>query len=160
LCGCEKLPAGTVSSLVDSGAAAGLPVLATTTSAMAAAGLADVFGALVIHRLAAADARVAAPAAGSGRTAGPDTPTSVPSVTAAEQDTGSGSAAASLAARTGIRLVPAAVAAGQARPSSHVPDGGTYDLAPQPAVSVRTLLSMRTAQFAVAVQAPRQRLVA
>jgi hypothetical protein len=31
---------------------------------------------------------------------------------------------------------------------------------PQPAVTVRTLLSLRTAQFAVAVQAPRPRLVA
>ena len=160
LCGCEKLPSGTVGSLVDSGATAGLPVLATTTSAMAAAGLADVFGALVIHRLAAADARVGAPVAGSGRTAGPGTATSVGSVTAAEEGTGSGSVAASLAARTGIRLVPAAVAAAQAGPSSHVPAGGTYDLLPQPAVTVRTLLSLSTAQFAVAVQAPRPRLVA
>jgi hypothetical protein len=159
LCGCEKLPSSTVSSLVDSGATVGLPVLATTTSAMAAAGLADVFGTLVMHRLAAADARVGAPAAGSGRTAGPGTATSAGNVTAAEQGTDSHSSAASLAARTGTRLIPAAAAAAQAGPSPQVPAGGTCDLVPQPAVTVRTLLSLRTAQFAVAVQAPRPRLV-
>ncbi|MBO0803675.1 MAG: hypothetical protein J2P25_11455, partial [Nocardiopsaceae bacterium] len=40
LCGCEKLPADTVAALAASGATAGLPVLATTTSAVAAERLA------------------------------------------------------------------------------------------------------------------------
>lgn len=180
LCGCEKLPAGTVARLVDSGATAGLPVLAATTSAAAAAGLAEVFGALVIHRLAAADARVGATAAPEGC------------------EGASGSAVASLAARTGIRLVPAAVAAAQsglpeavpppgAAPhvpppgavphdpppgaAAHVPpvpapriprvpSAGALGLVPQPTVPVRTLLSLRTGQFTVVVQAPRPRTVA
>jgi len=147
LCGCEKMPAETVGRLVDSGATAGLSVLATTTSATVAAGLAEVFGTLVIHRLADADGRAAA---------------------------------ASLAARTGTRLVPAAVAAADGHDSavpsvpvdprtpagSHVTTatrdlaGGALDLVPRPMVPLRALLSLRTAQFTVAVRSPRRRLVA
>lgn len=147
LCGCEKLPAQTVGRLVDSGATAGLSVLATTTSVTVAAELAEAFGTLVIHRLVDADARAAT---------------------------------ASLAARTGTRLVPAAVAAdghGPPVPSvlavphaspagSHMTTatrglaGGALDLVPRPTVPVRALLSLPTAQFTVAVQSPRQRVVA
>lgn len=149
LCGCEKLPAGTVARLVDSGATAGLPVLATTTSAAAAAGLADVFGTLVIHRLTAADTRVAADQ-GPGRAA------RSPAGPAAGSPAAPASPAESLAARTGTRLAPAAMTA--ASPVD-IPANGTH-LVPRPAVAVGTLLSLRTAQFAVAVQAPRRRLVA
>lgn len=154
LCGCEKLPGDTVTRLVDGGAAAGLPVLATTTSAAAAAGLAEVFGSLVIHRLTAADARgVDARVAADSQTAsmaGPQTTSQAASPAAAV------SAAESLAARTGMRLAPVATAPAAA---FDIP-GGTYRLAPRPVVPVATLLSLRTAQFAVAVQAPRRRLVA
>ncbi|HEX6449882.1 MAG TPA: hypothetical protein VF060_10515 [Trebonia sp.] len=127
LCGCEKLPAEMVGRLVDSGATAGLPVLATTTSAPAAAGLAEVFGTLVIHRLVDADGRAAA---------------------------------ASLSARTGTRPVPAGVAAADGPGSAQGLEGGVLDLVARPVVSVRDLLSLRTGQFTVAVQSPRQRLVA
>jgi hypothetical protein len=67
LCGCEKLPDGTLARLVASGATAGLCVLATTTSATAAAELAGAVGALVIHRLAdAGDSAAASLAARTG----------------------------------------------------------------------------------------------
>lgn len=148
LCGCEKLPAAAVTGLVDSGATAGLPVLATTTSAPAAAGLAGAFGTVVIHRLAAADARV--------------------------DSEGPASAAAVLAGCTGTRLVPPSVAAAEAGPSGlggaggvpvplsaafEPPATGTIGLVPQPAVPVRDLLSLGTAQFTIAVTEPRPRLV-
>ena len=149
LCGCEKLPAEIVSRLVDSGAAAGLPVVATTTSGPAAAGLAEVFGTLVIHRLAAADAQVAGSAG-----ANPGAPAS---------------AAAILAARTGTRLLPAALVAAQpgSAPAAGGADGGgprrglagTLGLVPQPVVPVRALLSLGTGRFTVAVGKPRPRLV-
>lgn len=169
LCGCEKLPASAVTGLVDSGATAGLPVLATTTSAPAAAGLAGAFGTVVIHRLAAADTRVGASArAGASAGAGQ------PGQPVAE---GPASAAAVLAACTGTRLVPPSVAAAGAGPSGlagaggagevsmplsaafEPPATGTIGLVPQPAVPVRDLLALGTAQFTIAVTQPRPRLV-
>jgi hypothetical protein len=212
LCGCEKIPDHTLARLVESGASAGLAVLATTTSMHAAAELAGAFGTLVIHRLADADARLAHDAvAGTGTAHAP---------------------AARLAARTGLRLrplapvdtaqpviavsapfampapvrgmaVPSAVATRAARPAAPFtspsvasspagtaspvsaplvpgapaagstaagvpPSGpppwngsraGPYGLVPQPAVPVHTLLSLRTAQFVLAVSSPRPRLV-
>jgi hypothetical protein len=55
-------------------------------------------------------------------------------------------AAASLAARTGARLVPDATAAGQ-------------QFIPRPAVPARALLSLAAAEFVLAVNSPRNRLV-
>jgi hypothetical protein len=55
-------------------------------------------------------------------------------------------AAASLAARTGARLVPDAATAGQ-------------QFVPQPAVSARALLSLAPAEFVLTVNSPRDRLV-
>jgi hypothetical protein len=54
--------------------------------------------------------------------------------------------ATSLAARTGARLVPDATAAGQ-------------QFVPQPAVSAQALLSLAPAEFVLAVNSPRNRLV-
>jgi hypothetical protein len=48
---CEGLPQHTLRELIGSGSEAGLPVILTTTSARAAAGLADQVSALVIHRM-------------------------------------------------------------------------------------------------------------
>jgi hypothetical protein len=48
---CEGLPQHTLRDLISHGAEAGLPVMLTTTSARAAAGLADQVNALVIHRI-------------------------------------------------------------------------------------------------------------
>lgn len=92
LCGCDKLPADTLARLVASGASAGLSVLATTTSTRFAAELAGAFGTLAIHRIADADAR-----GGTGGGQGPG---------------------ASLAARTGMRLLP--LRAGAAQPAMAV----------------------------------------
>jgi hypothetical protein len=55
-------------------------------------------------------------------------------------------AAANLAARTGARLVPDATAAGQ-------------QFIPRPAVPARALLSLAAAEFVLAVNSPRNRLV-
>jgi hypothetical protein len=154
VCGCEKLPPGMLARMVASGTAAGLSVVATTTSATAAAGLAGSFGALVIHRLAAADAHIGGAAIQQ---------------TAIGGGTGAVSAAGILAARTGTRMVPVTVAAGQSQTGGALagaPGGvragdlraGMLDLVPQPRVPVATLLSLRTAQFVLAVTAPRPRL--
>jgi hypothetical protein len=151
VCGCEKLPPGMLARMVASGPAAGLSVVATTTSATAAAGLAGSFGTLVIHRLAPADAHI-------GGAAAPET--------AAGGGTGAVSAAGILAERTGTRMVPVTVAArqsqaGQSQMGSALarePQAGMLDLVPQPRVPVATLLALRTAQFVLAVTAPRPRL--
>lgn len=161
ICGCEKLAPGLLARMVASGTAAGLSVVATTTSATAAAGLAGSFGALVVHRLAAADAHVGAAAIQQ---------------TAIGGGTGAVSAAGVLAARIGTRMVPVTVAAGQSQANQFQvgqsqagryqaggalagdPQAGLLDLVPQPRVPVATLLSLRTAQFVLAVTAPRPRL--
>lgn len=59
ICGCERLPGDLLGTLITSGAAAGLPVLAATSSTRAAAALADQAGTLVLHRLADAQAAAA-----------------------------------------------------------------------------------------------------
>lgn len=193
LCGCERLPADTVARLAGSGATAGLPVLATTTSAPAAAGLAEVFGALAIHRLTTADARGFQGAGTSPATTGPASvsPVNVSPANARPVSVSPAnvSPAARLAACTGIRLVPAALAAAQSGlpeaapqaapqaapplsqhasphaspPASPYPAGSPFtdgfDLVPQPVVPVGALLSLGTGQFTLAVQAPRRRLV-
>lgn len=158
LCGCEKLPAETVGRLVGSGATAGLAVLATTTSATVAAGLAEVFGTLVIHRLADADGRAAAEslAARTGTRL-------VPAAVAAAD--GHGSTAASAPAVPHIAAVRSVPIDPRTPADSHVTTatrdlaGGALDLVPRPMVPLRALLSLRTAQFTVAVRSPRQRLV-
>jgi hypothetical protein len=52
---CEGLPQHTLRDLISNGAAAGMPVMLTTASARAAAGLAAQVNALVIHRIPDAD---------------------------------------------------------------------------------------------------------
>ncbi|HVT69613.1 MAG TPA: hypothetical protein VHF26_17820, partial [Trebonia sp.] len=161
ICGCEKLPPAMLARMVASGTAAGLSVVATTTSATAAAGLAGSFGALVVHRLAAVDAHLGGAAIQPAATAG---------------GAGAVSAAGILAARIGTRMVPVTVAAAQSQASQSQPSpfqaspsqtggalarnsqAGMLDLVPQPRVPVATLLSLRTAQFVLAVTAPRPRL--
>ena len=65
LTGCEVLGEQTLAGLIAAGAAAGLPVVATTSSARAAAELAELPNALVLHRVSeqAAARRLAAVAA-------------------------------------------------------------------------------------------------
>ena len=109
LCGCDSLPAGTLARLVADGAAAGLPVLLTSTSP-GAADLAAMVNAVITHRLS-------------------------------DEAT-----AAGLAARAGARLVPDAAGAGQ-------------QFVPRPAVPAQALLSLPPAQFVLAVNSPRYRLV-
>jgi hypothetical protein len=108
---CDSLPPQSITALVASGASAGLPVLLTST-APAAADLAGVMNAVLIHRP-------------------PDA-----------------TAAATLAARTGSRMAPAGTA----------PAGG-QELVPHPAVPATALLAQAPAEFVLAVNSPRSRLV-
>lgn len=66
--------------------------------------------------------------------------------------------AARLAARTGTRLVPASLGAGQAQAAGQ-PAWGLTGLVPRPAVPPRALLSLGPGQFVLTVAAPRRRLV-
>jgi hypothetical protein len=109
LSGCDNLRKETLARLVADGATAGLCVLITSSSP-AAADLAAMVNAVIMHRPA------------------------------------DEAAAASLAARTGARLVPDTATAG-------------HPFVPRPAVQAQALLSMPPAQFALAVNWPRQRLV-
>jgi hypothetical protein len=71
--------------------------------------------------------------------------------------------AASLAARTGTRLLPAPIAAMLAgQPSATDPGSAASapELVPSPVIPVRSLLALGQAEFVLAVTAPRQRLVA
>jgi hypothetical protein len=63
--GCDWLPAAALAPLIAGGGAAGLPVLMSTTSAVAARELAGLVGVVLIHRLA--DPAAAADLAGLGR---------------------------------------------------------------------------------------------
>jgi hypothetical protein len=105
LSGCGPLPGQSLAGLVTGGAAAGLPVLITTTSP-AAADLAALANVLIAHRL------------------------------------GDAVTAASLAARTGTRMEPAA---------------GAAELVPRPAVPPQTLLSLTPRQFVLAAREPAHR---
>jgi hypothetical protein len=107
--GWEPAIAGRIAGLVASGTGSGIAVLVSTTSP-AAADLAGLMNAVLIHRLADA------------------------------------TAAASLAQRTGTRMVPAAA------------EGGT-ELVASPAVPAQALLSLARAEFVLAVNSPRRRLV-
>jgi len=136
------LPSTDLARLVTGGAAAGLPVLVTTTSPAAAAGLAGLLNAVLIHRLTDPDAAVslaartgsrlipaASPAAGQPAFAGL-TPPAPPSVPAAE---------------------PAA------RPSVVLAGGAEF--VSRPAVPPRALLALGPEQFVLAVRSPAGRLV-
>ena len=71
--------------------------------------------------------------------------------------------AASLAARTGTRLLPGPVAAalaGQRSATDSAAAAPAPELVPSPVVPARSLLALGQAEFVLAVTAPRQRLVA
>jgi hypothetical protein len=163
LCGCEKLPAGTFARLVASGASAGLPVLATTTSVAAAAELAGSAGAVVIHRIADADAT------SSGQLAAHTGTRMVPAEVLAASSVPASLAAAvgwTSGPRAGTGATPASVVPVGAGGMGAGPEGvgagparAALELVPQPAVPVQALRSLRAAQFVLAVSSPRRRLV-
>jgi hypothetical protein len=130
--GCDALSAGALAGLVTGGTCAGLPVLVTTTSAAAAADLAALMNAVLIHRLADA----AAAGSLAARTGTRLAPATAP-VPAGPAPAGP---------------VPAGPA-----PAPAIPPGGT-EFVPRPAVPARTLLSLRPGQFVLAVNTPRYRL--
>jgi hypothetical protein len=68
-----------------------------------------------------------------------------------------GAAAASLAARTGTRMIPRSGAPGA--PGAAEAAAGGLDLIPNPAVSAQALLALPPGRFVLAVNSPRHRLV-
>ena len=142
--GWGTLPAGSLTGLVTAGAAAGLPVLVTTTSPAAAVDFAGLMNVVVVHRLADADA-----AAGlAGRTG----TRLVPSVLEAER-VASASLVPAMASGAATGSGTALTAPGPAVPLS---PGG---LVPRPAVPPHALLSLGPGEFVLAVDSPRHRLV-
>jgi hypothetical protein len=148
---CEVVPRNILAGLVARGAAAGLPVLLTTTSAEAALGLAGQVNALAIHRIdGAQDAEryarltgerlapeqagvpgtVPAPAAPPAQAAAPGTPSAA----------GRPGAAAGAAGRR--------TAAGAGRP-----------LVRQPMVPAGALGELGHGEFVLVVKGPRRRLI-
>ena len=148
--GWGAVPAGELTELVGRGAASGLPVLVTTTSPAVAADLAGLMNAVLIHRLADADA-AASIAAHTGTRLAP----------AAALDAGQ----AVSASLPGLPLVPAmasgaATGSGAAGPAPWPPTPrGVTQLVPRPAVPPRALLSLGPGQFVLLVNSPRRRLV-
>jgi hypothetical protein len=148
--GWGAVPAGELTELVARGAASGLPVLVTTTSPAVAADLAGLMNAVLIHRLADADA-AASIAAHTGTRLAP----------AAAPDAGQ-AVSASLPA---LPLVPAmasgaATGTGAVGPAPWPPAArGVAQLIPRPAVPPRALLSLDPGQFVLLVNSPRRRLV-
>jgi hypothetical protein len=126
----ERVPAQALGELLGAGRDAGLAVLIGTTSPVSAAELAGLAGTVLIHRVA---------------------------------DPG---LAASLAARTGARLLPRPLATaldGQRPDAGMVPDAATAtaaaDLVPSPVIPARTLLALGPAEFVLAANRPRPRLI-
>jgi hypothetical protein len=149
LCGCEALPRDLFAALVNGGAAAGLPVLATSTSPAAVAELASAVNAVAIHRL---------------------TDTQAAATLAARTGTRFAPAAASPPAMRPAALAPAGAGlvpltpTGMGRPVSEpVPVMGApapaTELLPGPAVADAKLLSLRPGQFVLTASSPRYRLV-
>ena len=142
--GWGTLPGGSLTALVTAGAAAGLPVLVTTTSPAAAVDFAGLMNVVVVHRLADADA-----AAGlAGRTG----TRLVPSALEAER-VASASLVPAMASGAATGSGTALTAPGPAVPLS---PGG---LVPRPAVPPHALLSLGPGEFVLAVDSPRHRLV-
>jgi len=166
--------AGLAGSLVAGGAAAGLPVLVTTTSPRAVADLAGPVNVILVHRLAdPATADILATRTGTklvpvGWSAG-EWPATVPPAAGTGQ---AGPFQPGVAMDPGVAVHPGAVmspAAGM-QPAAVMPHVGAMPqaasaavsaagLVPAPAVSARTLLSLGPAEFVLAVRSPRYRLV-
>jgi hypothetical protein len=135
LCGCENLPAQMIANLVSGGAASGLPVLATTTSARSAAELAGLMNTLVIHQLT--DVEVARSLA--GRTGQRLVPAASPGLPAP--------AALSGAAASG------------AAPGGASPAGDLPAFVARPVVGPQEIRMLRPLEFFLVVNGPRPRLV-
>lgn len=146
LCGCEALPRELFARLVSSGAAAGLPVLATSASPAAVAELASVVNAVAIHRLA--DTRAAATLAARTGTRFAPAAAAMPAVHPALASAGAGH----------IPLTEAGLSAPAPRPVAGEGAPAT-ELLPGPAVAGPKLMSLRPGQFVLAVSTPARRLV-
>lgn len=149
LYGCDALPEHVLARLVADGSAAGLPVLITTTSP-AAADLAGLVNAVLIHGLAdrAAAVSLAARTGAKMVPATPATPTAVASP-------------AAVAAPAGVATpgLPGGVPATRANVAAPAALAAGLEFVPHPAVPERTLLSLPAGQFVLVVNSPRSRLV-
>jgi hypothetical protein len=178
LYGYEPVPGGslggTVASLVAGGAAADLPVLVTTKSSRAIADLAGRVSVVLIHRLAdPATADILAARTGTKLVpagwASREWATTVPLATVTGQAATFQPAAA---VQPGVAVPPNGAMRPVAgiQPAMGMPHAGglpraasaalpAAGLVPVPAVPARTLLSLGPAEFVLAVNSPRYRLV-
>jgi hypothetical protein len=168
----ERLPALALAALLRDGPAGGLSVLVGTTSPAAAAELGGLTGTTLVRRLAdPVLAAVLAPRTGMRLL-----PQAAAAAAAGQQPTGGPAPAA-----PGIGVPGAGVPAGGAAPAAFGPAPAAFgpgpgvfgsgpvagvaaapaaDLVPCPAVPARNLLTLGPAEFVLAVNAPRQRLIA
>jgi hypothetical protein len=176
----ERLPAPALAALLRDGPAGGLSVLVGTTSPTAAAELGGLAGTTLVRRLAdPALAAVLAPRTGTRLL-----PQAAAAAAAGQQPAGGPGPAAPGVGVPGVG-VPAGGAASGAfgpAPAAFGPGSGAFgpgssvfassgpvvgvptapaaDLVPCPEVPARNLLTLGPAEFALAVNAPRQRLIA
>jgi hypothetical protein len=141
--GGERLPAPAVAALIGDGRAAGLAVLIGTVSPAAAADLAGLVAALLVHRIADPSLAAVLAASTGGQRGVPGRPATVPSTPAL------GAASAPVGA-------PAAALSAQ---SSVALSGADQPISPGPVVAASALLSLRQREFVLAVNSPRRRLV-
>ena len=141
LCGCENLPAQIVADLVDRGAASGLPVLATTTSATSAAELAGLVNTLVIHRLTDVEAARSLAARTGQRLVPATSPGSTAPAAVSSVGAGGAPSAAPLA------------------PLSAPPSGDWPAFVARPVVGPQEIRMLRPREFVLVVNGPRPRLV-
>jgi hypothetical protein len=132
LAGCQAIPERTFAELVAAGPAAGLAVLATTTSAAAACALAEHTNALVVHRLTDPSA-----ARGLAAAVAPRLPAPGAGVPAAGMPGGYAAG------------VPGGYAAG-------VPGGPAVGVEAPPVVTADDLLALGEDEFVLAVRSPRR----
>jgi len=171
---CEGLPQPMLRDLISRGAGAGLPVVLTTTSARAGAGVADLVNALVIHRMpdagsadrfAACTGERLVPEPGTGPP--PAGPSAGP---AGREASGAGPAGAASATGPAIPAPPAAAAALPAsRPGKHSATAvraraaraaPPSSFARQPRVPPDRLQQLGRGEFVLVVRQPAGRLVA
>jgi hypothetical protein len=153
VCDAGRLPTETLAALLPCGATAGLPVLFSTSSPTAAMELADLVGAILTHRLAAADCatHLASHTGIRWRPPAVAQPPVPPMPAAHPQLPSKPSLQPRVRPGSGDAYEPAGSLA-------DVPAGP--GLVPFPAVSARTLLSLGPSEFVLAVSSPRHRLVA
>ena len=144
--GGERLPASAVAALISAGRAAGLATVVGTTSATAAADLAGLAGAVLVHRIAdpPSATALAGVANGEQRIAG---------------DLASAPAPPGLGAAPAVPFGGARGALGESLMARGGASSAAVGISPGSPVSAGALLSLRRGEFVLALKGGRRRLV-